>query len=306
MKLYPKEKVRLDKFLKANLSGFSMSAVKNLISKAEIKVNGKTTTKKGILLKAGDVVECPYALEQLSSLPSPQSELPCKLIAATNAYIVIEKPAGLHTVCKSPLDKDTVVNWIAAHHAECLSASPSRLDGGCIQRLDKFTSGLILAAKNKKAHSKLRNYLKNGKIKKKYLALVTGYLKGNGEITLPLTPYGKGRKIMTKAEENDPESHPAKTLWKAVKNIGDTATLVELDLITGVRHQLRAHMSIIGHPIVGDTTYGWSVSKSLPPLSRYFLHCFELKVPSLNGDKTTVTYKTPLPQELEEYLKKLM
>ncbi len=233
-----------------------------------------------------------------------------QIVYEDSNIIVINKPAGLITHQKNINDKQpSVVDWVIRNYPELKNigepfiASGAEVSrAGIVHRLDKDTSGLLLIAKNNKAFFYLKNLFQTRKIKKYYIALVHGQLKNRGSIiSSPLGRIGlkrttkiTGRKLIDKKE--------AETEYKTVKNYRDYA-LLELSPKTGRTHQLRVHLNSIGHPIAGDTIYGFKKLSPLPGLERLFLHAYGLRF--VTPDGKAVNIEADIPNDLQNVLNTL-
>jgi len=232
-------------------------------------------------------------------------------------FLVINKPSGLITHQKNLDDKQpSVVDWIVKNYPELKDVGePFIASGhlvpraGIVHRLDKDTSGLLLITKNNEAFFYFKNLFQTRKMKKSYIALVLGKPReAKGTISSPLGRIGLkrttkiiGKKIIDKKE--------AETEYKIVKNFKNF-TLLELKPLTGRTHQLRVHLNSIGHPIAGDTIYGFKKQPSLPELNRLFPHAYRLEfvLPSeTSANESLPTGKAlnleiDLPKDLQKVL----
>lgn len=281
--------VRLDKYLLSKLPDYSRSHIQIMIKQGLITVNG-SVVKSGYALKFNDLIgldipdTSPVALE-------PQS-IPLNIIYSDDDIIVLDKPAGL-VVHPAPGHPDhTLVNALLALFP-VLAAQDSSKRPGIVHRLDKDTSGLMIVACNSKARDNLMAQLKERSVTKKYYALVENRIsQKNAAIEAPVGRDPSHRKKMALVSKGK----YARTSYKVVGYYGQD-TLVEAKLETGRTHQIRLHFAAIGHPVVGDATYG--IPSSL--LKRQFLHSFYLR---FNHPRTGVVmeFTIPLPQELRNYL----
>lgn len=288
---------RLDKFLVQCMPDFSRSRIQGLIKDGQVGVDGQTVTKTGFQLETGMQV----SVHVPAVLPSElvPEDIPLDILFENEDLVVINKPAGM------------VVHPGAGHYSgtlvhAALAAIPD-LEGiggeerpGIVHRLDKDTSGLILLAKNERAHRWLQDQFRLRKVQKVYLALVDGK---------PPTPVGRieaeiardpsHRKQM--AVVSDGRGRTAVTEYKTLEQF-EHHTLVEAHPLTGRTHQIRLHMVFLGCPIVGDTIYG----KKAPTVEihRHFLHAARISI-IFPGEKEMRTFEAPLPQELEEVLDQL-
>lgn len=224
--------------------------------------------------------------------------------------VIIDKPSGLITHQKNIDDKQpSVVSWVIEKYPELKDiGGPFVASGaevpraGIVHRLDKDTSGLLLIAKTNESFFYFKDLFQTRKIKKHYLALVHGKPKEpKGIISSPLGRIGMKRttKIVGKKLIDQKE---AETEYQTVKNFKNY-TLLELSPKTGRTHQLRVHLNSIGHPIVGDTIYGFKKLASPPELNRLFLHAYRLKFTAPDGK--AMTLEAELPEELQKVINML-
>lgn len=240
---------RLDVFLVQNDQYLSRSRIKRAIENGEVLVNG-LTPKPSQRLKEGDLIRLNLQPAK-EALALPQ-EIPLNIIYEDAAIIVVNKEAGM-VVHPAPGNYDhTLVNALLFHCRD-LSGIGGVLRPGIVHRLDKGTSGLIVAAKSDAAHHSLAAQFKNHEVEKTYLALVWGDIKGDrGEIILPVGRHPGDRKKMSTKSKRGRE---AITYWKVRERYG-LATMLEVKIKTGRTHQIRVHLSDRGYPVVGDAVYG--------------------------------------------------
>ncbi|RTE03941.1 RluA family pseudouridine synthase [Paenibacillus whitsoniae] len=243
---------RIDKFItEAVEEDVSRTLVQMWVKDGHAKVNGKNV-KANYKLSLGDVIGL--------IVPEPQGvelvaePIPIEVVYEDSDVIVINKQRGLVVHPAPGHYSGTLVNALM-HHCKDLSGINGELRPGIVHRIDKDTSGLIMAAKNDKAHASLAEQLKAHTVNRKYIALVHGNLQhDNGTIDAPIGRDSHDRKMYTVTDKN---SKHAVTHFVVLERFGDF-TLVELKLETGRTHQIRVHMKFIGHPLVGDPMYGKS------------------------------------------------
>ena len=242
---------RLDKFLVEHLSDqCSRSFLQKLVSGGDILLGGKPA-KSSHKLVPGEAVAVTIPEAELSELQAQQ--IPLDVVYEDEHLLVINKSAGMvvHPACGHY--GGTLVNALLAHCKD-LSGISGELKPGIVHRIDKGTSGLLVVAKTDDAHRKLAKQFKNKTIKRVYVALVKGVVQlDNGIVELPIGRSHYDRKKM--AVKFDESSKEALTRYAVLKRFKDF-TLLELVLGTGRTHQIRVHMSHIGHPLVGDDAYG--------------------------------------------------
>lgn len=243
---------RIDKFITEALEeDVSRTLVQQWVKDGHVKVNGKAI-KPNYKLSVQDVI----ALQ----IPDPQGvelaaeNIPLNVIYEDADVIVINKQRGLVVHPAPGHYSGTLVNALM-YHCQDLSGINGELRPGIVHRIDKDTSGLIMSAKNDKAHASLAEQLKAHTVNRKYIALVHGHIgHDQGTIDAPIGRDSHDRKMYTVTDKN---SKQAVTHFVVIERFGDF-TLVELKLETGRTHQIRVHMKFIGHPLVGDPMYGKS------------------------------------------------
>ncbi len=240
---------RLDVFLPQIDSSLSRSQVKRAIEEGDILVNN-LVPKPSRRLKEGDIVKLTQRpAAEAKALPQ---DIPLDIVYEDEAIIVINKEAGM-VVHPAPGNYEkTLVNALLFHCRD-LSGIGGILRPGIVHRLDKGTSGLIVAAKSDAAHRFLAAQFKNHEVDKLYIALVWGEMKGDqGDIELPVGRHpGDRKKMSTKSRRG----RDAITRWKVRERYG-VATLLDVEIKTGRTHQIRVHLSDMGYPVVGDAVYG--------------------------------------------------
>jgi 23S rRNA pseudouridine1911/1915/1917 synthase len=307
---------RLDKVLVERLSELSRSQIQKLIEQEAVTVNGKITSIHHFL-KTGDRVVVATATKKPAVVtpakkPSKKSLTPT-IIADTDEYVVIDKPIGLLVHPTSKNETDTLVAWLLKHYPKIKKVGDDPTRPGIVHRLDRDVSGAMVIAKTPKAFTNLKNQFQERAVKKIYVALVYGNVPEPGEITIPIGrstegkfvahPTSKGERLLATDRFAKTEYTPIE--WKK------QYTLLQVEILTGRTHQIRAHLAAINHPIVGDTMYTprspmlhvrQRKVKVLHP-GRIFLHATTLAFTDLAGVRQTFT--TPTPEELEAFLEKI-
>jgi 23S rRNA pseudouridine1911/1915/1917 synthase len=290
-----KENKRLDSYIAEEKSELSRTTIKRLLENAQILVNG-TKQKASYKPETGDLIQ--INMPELCKTELVAQDIPVPVIYEDKDIIVVNKPKGMvvHPANGNP-DK-TLVNAILAMCKDSLSGIGGEIRPGIVHRLDKDTSGLLIVAKNDLAHINMSKQIQDRQVIKKYIALVRGIVpEDEATIDMPIARSKKDRKKMAV----DKDGKNAVTHFKVLKRY-DKYTLLELKIDTGRTHQIRVHMSYIGHPVVGDTTY--SNGKNEFGIEGQMLHAkyLEFKHP-ITGE--TLKLEAPLPQYFENVLKKL-
>ena len=250
------EEKRLDTYLAQYLQDFSRSKISNEIRKGSVLVNSKET-KPSYTIKSGDVVEINI---QENILKIEPENISLEIVYEDENMAVINKPSGMLTHPTTIETTGTLVNALMYKYGENLSDINGEFRRGILHRLDRNTSGLLMIAKNNKTHEYLVEKMKNREISKKYLAVVKGVIDED-EFTIN-KPIGRNPNHPEKMgilgiNEGGKESISEVKVLKRFKE----ATLIEVHLITGRTHQIRVHLSSIGHPVFNDTLYGFGKMK---------------------------------------------
>ena len=286
---------RLDSFLAARLPGLTRSAAARLIETGQVLVDGKPA-RKSAKLAGGETVEV--------TLPDPEpadalpQDIPLDVVYEDDDVIVVNKPSGL-VVHPAPGHPDgTLVNALLHHCGGSLSGVGGELRPGIVHRIDRDTSGLIIAAKNDAAHQALAAQLADHTLARTYEAVVVGALREDGgTVDAPIGRCPSDRKKMAVV----PNGKRAVTHWEVLERFPGL-THVRCRLETGRTHQIRVHMAHLGHPIYGDTVYGGK--KPVPGLTGQCLHAVGLRfVHPRTGE--TVELSCPLSGEFQALLEKL-
>ncbi|MDI3312567.1 MAG: RluA family pseudouridine synthase [Thermoanaerobacterium sp.] len=282
---------RIDSFLASEVD-YTRSYLKKLILDGLVKVNDKSV-KPNYKIKEGDVID--VTIPEAEEIDLKPENIPLDIIYEDDDIIVVNKPQGM-VVHPAPGNlSGTLVNALL-YHCTNLSGINGELRPGIVHRLDKDTSGVMVVAKNDKAHLELSNQIKNRTILKKYLAIVEGVIKcDEGSIEAPIGRDHIERKKMAVVKDG----RYALTLYRVLERYKNNS-LVEAVIKTGRTHQIRVHMSYIGHPIVGDEVYGYK--KQRFNLSGQALHSKLLGLvhPS---KKTYMEFEAPVPEYFEKLIR---
>ena len=286
--------VRLDAFLSAD-GALTRSQAARLIAEGRVRVNGKPAAKSA-RLSGGETVT--VDVPQLRETALPPQDIPLDVVYEDDDVIVVNKPTGL-VVHPAPGHPDgTLVNALLDHCGDSLSGIGGEKRPGIVHRIDRDTSGLIIAAKTDAAHLALSAQLKDHSLSRTYECLVTGNMKqDSGTVDAPIGRSSADRKKMAVV----PTGRRAVTHWEVVARYPGV-THLRCRLETGRTHQIRVHMAHIGHPILGDTVYG--AKKPVPGLTGQCLHATGLRfVHPRTGEP--VELHCPLPPEFTAMLQKL-
>ncbi|MGI6567075.1 MAG: RluA family pseudouridine synthase [Firmicutes bacterium] len=286
--------IRLDRYLTEKIEGRSRSFLRRLIDQGSVLVNGRQV-KAGYSITAGDavLVQIP-APEPLEVAPEP---IPLDILYEDRDIIVINKPPGMVVHPAAGNYQGTLVNALLAHCRD-LSGIGGKLRPGIVHRLDKDTSGVLVAVKNDYAHKSLAAQLKLRTVQRWYLALAKGnFSEDQGVIDAPIGRHPVKRKQMAVVGKG----RPART-WYWVRERFEQSALVECRLETGRTHQIRVHLAHIHHPLVGDQVYGGKQNHL--GMTRQALHAYHL---GFDHPRTgePLTFSAPLPHDMAEVVEKL-
>lgn len=288
---------RLDKFLVESLPEFSRSRIQGLIAAGHVDVNGRAARKAGQLLEAGTALEVRIPPPAQTEIIAEQ--IPLNVVFENDDLLVVNKPAGMVVHPAVGHSSGTLVNAVLGYDAE-IEGIGGEERPGVVHRLDKDTSGLILLAKNERAHRWLQDQFRLRKVGKTYLALVDGKpptLSGRVETYIGRDPKNRKRMANVSASKGREAISEYKTLESFKRH-----TLLEFHPFTGRTHQIRLHCAFLKCPIAGDEVYGRKSSTIL--LSRHFLHAAELRI-ILPGETSERMFEAALPDDLRETLGQL-
>ncbi len=283
---------RIDVFVGEALT-LSRAKLKTLFEDGLVKLNGRRA-KKGVMVARGDTLEVDVPETPVSENAAADTSFELRTLYVDDQLVFVDKPAGMPSQPLKPGEVGTVANALICRFPEMAGIGDDPREAGLCHRLDVETSGVLLAARNRATWEAMRAAFSDERaVTKKYLALVKGPLADDGVIELPLEHAGDH------VVPNIEKGRPAITEFSVRARQGSYA-LVDVKLITGVLHQVRAHLASVGAPIVGDTLYGGADE---PELKRFFLHAVSLAVvnPVTN---LLVRAESPLPPELSRVLDK--
>lgn len=288
------EGIRLDLFVPKEVPEVSRSQVAQLIKEGKVKVNNKKA-KPSYRLKEGEtiIVEIPPP----PTLELEPQDLPFSIVYEDSDLAIVDKPRGMVVHPAQGNWDQTLVNALL-YRIQGLSSINGEMRPGIVHRLDKDTSGLLIVAKNDRAHRHLAEQIKRHQVVRKYMALVHGRIKENqGQVAAPIGRNPRDRKKMAVIAGG----REAVTNYRVIRRFHDF-TLVECSLETGRTHQIRVHMAYLGHPVAGDALYG--PRRKALDLKGQALHAclLSFKHPAT---EQIVTFTSPLPAYFEEVLAKL-
>ena len=295
---------RLDKFLCEKFPAASRGALQRLIEEGHVRVNGQTV-KPTHHPHAGEQIEVHWP-EARPAEARPE-KIPLDILFEDKSLLVVNKPAGLVVHPAAGHEEHTLVNALLHHCKGSLSGIGGVARPGIVHRLDKETSGCLVVAKNDETHIALAEQFSNREVKKIYHALVCGEpARDSGEIRAAIARHPTHRKRM--AVRDDSDGRAAHTSYRILERLY-AATLMEAQIHTGRTHQIRVHFQFIGHPLVGDDTYGAKQNARVKELTNYAAPRVMLHAKNLSfihpRTKKPVNFEAPLPADFKQALKLL-
>lgn len=286
---------RLDRFL-SEVADLSRTRAQSLIEEGYVFVNGEKKNKN-FKLSSGDTVD--FTLPEEEEINAVAENIPLDIFFEDDDIIVVNKPQGM-VVHPAPGNyTGTLVNALLYHCKDSLSGIGGKLRPGIVHRIDKDTSGLIIVAKNDRAHTALAEMFHNHSFTRKYDAIVYGNLTNDsGKIDLAIGRSRKDRKKMAHFPPDTPNTKNALTHYRVLERFGDY-THVELELETGRTHQIRVHMLSLSHPVLADPVY--AAGRKTLGLEGQCLHAkyISFQHPTKNE---TLTFEAPLPHHFQHVL----
>ncbi|MBQ8341744.1 MAG: RluA family pseudouridine synthase [Clostridia bacterium] len=290
---------RLDKFLSEHLD-LTRSAVERLLEEGAVTLTGGAAAKN-YRLRGGEAI-CVEIADPVPDEAQPEN-IPLDVVYEDDDIIVINKPAGMvvHPAAGNPCG--TLVNALLYHCGNSLSGVGGVVRPGIVHRIDKDTSGLLVVAKHDAAHNALSEQLKTHTVSRIYMAIVLGNFKEDeGTVNKPIARHPVDRKRMAIAKKG--EGREAITHYRVLERFG-AFTLVECRLETGRTHQIRVHLSSLGHPLLGDPVYGGDGTQFQSRHKAYFTgQCLHARALSLIHPTTgeQMTFAAPLPPDFDTVL----
>jgi 23S rRNA pseudouridine1911/1915/1917 synthase len=293
---------RLDKAIVALVTGASRARVKRAIESGEVRVNGRVLAKGGVV-QAGDVIaldDVAVRGAEAACIPEPDAPLVVRFESA--AVIVVDKPAGQATAPLRDGETGTLASALVGRYPELQGVGYSPREPGIVHRLDTDTSGLVVVARTAAAFETLRDALQGERIAKEYLLVCRADgLPDEGTIEHPITNHPKDKKrVYVCIHPRDVMRYaprPALTRFTVVERAGDLA-LVRATAARAIRHQIRAHLASIEHPLIGDALYGEASTR----IERHALHASRVAFTAGKGDPIAFDVASPMPPDMAALL----
>jgi 23S rRNA pseudouridine1911/1915/1917 synthase len=289
---------RLDRYVVVALADTSRSQIQTLIAEGAIQVNGRPS-KPGYALRVGDEIQVNQAAPSARTDQVKARPLPLDIVYEDADLLVINKAPGMVVHPAPGHREDTLVNALLAYYPQ-LQAHEADQRPGIVHRLDRDTSGLMIVAKNARAQAALVEQMQRHEVVKRYLALVEGNISlDQGSIDAPIGRDRRHRQQMA-ITATGIGSREARTHFRVQERFA-RHTLLLVQLETGRTHQIRVHLKAIGHPVVGDPTYGSGSVIKGSDLQRQFLHSYQLQFTHpFSGE--ALQFEVPLPADLQSVL----
>jgi 23S rRNA pseudouridine1911/1915/1917 synthase len=285
---------RFDHFLRRHLPMLSRAARHELIERGGVRVNGRVAPK-GSPLRAGDRVECVVPVDT-SGRPAASANFSLRVLYEDRWLVAVDKPAGVPSHALRAAESNTIASALLARYPEMADVGHRALEPGLLHRLDTDTSGILLAARDSESFDRLREAHVRGEIDKRYLALCAG--APSSQLASGFLRADRRRvRVEPQAFEG---AKPVQTAIALLETLGRFA-LIEVRVGFAARHQVRAHLAALGHPLVGDALYG---GENLPGLSRHFLHAGRVEL-SHPWQAQRLQLTAELPAELSALLTRL-
>jgi 23S rRNA pseudouridine1911/1915/1917 synthase len=291
------KEIRLDKFLVRELEGYSRSYIQKIINAGGVSIEGFPVYKKSERVSPGTEIE--VIIPEAEDTQLQGEDIPLDIIFENDDLIAVNKPAGMVVHPALGHTTGTLVQAVLGYAPEIEGVGGVKRPG-LVHRLDQDTSGVIILAKNDRAHQFLQNQFRERQVDKEYLTLVDGRPPTpNGRVEVAIGRDPKYRQRMAPALERDGKEAISEyfTLEEFPKH-----TYLRVKILTGRTHQIRVHLNFLGCPVVGDTVYGRK--KPSIQVDRQFLHAFRLSI-ILPGEEDKHLFEAPLAGELEEILNQL-
>jgi 23S rRNA pseudouridine1911/1915/1917 synthase len=286
---------RADKVLATAFPGHSRAAFQRALAAGLVKADGRVIGQADEV-RAGQVLE--FSFPETRSAGLKPVDIPLDVIFEDQHLIVLNKPAGMVVHPGTGTGEDTLVHALLAHCEGQLSGVGGVERPGIVHRLDKETTGLLVVAKHDAAHRSLADQFASRSLQKEYVTLVSGVPgEPRGTINRAISRHPVHRHRMTVGEGG----RPSRTDWEVLESFAGHAAFLRCRIHTGRTHQIRVHLKSIGHPVMGDTTYGWKQNPLLPVPPRVMLHA-ELLVFAHPVSARVLDLRAPLPEDFRQLL----
>lgn len=298
IELYPLDEdngTRIDAYLRSHTE-FSRSRLSAMILEGAISINDAVVEKPSFRVEKGQVIS--LRIPEVRPVSIVPQDIPLDILYQDSDIVVVNKPCGMVVHPAAGNEDHTLVNALL-YHVHDLSGIGGEMRPGIVHRLDKDTSGLILIAKNDRAHTALSEQFKERSMEKHYHAVAYGnFSEDSGLIDAPIARHPVDRKKMAIVSNGK----PSQTEWSVISRL-KSATYLDVHLLTGRTHQIRVHMHSIGHPLLGDRIYAPNIKTSVH-IPRLMLHAHTLSFTHpISGERMTLT--APLPEKFLSTIEKL-
>lgn len=291
--------LRLDQYIAGRCMDLSRSYIQKLIKESRVTINKNIQTKTKTAVQESDIVN--VSLPDPKELEIKPQDIPLDILYEDNDVLVVNKPKGMVVHPAPGHYEDTLVNAVLYHCRDNLSGINGVLRPGIVHRIDKDTTGALIVCKNDKAHQKIANQLRAHTITRSYRAIVyNNFSEDEGMINAPIGRHPTNRKKRMVTEKNSKE---AITHYKVLDHLNHKFNYIECRLETGRTHQIRVHMSHIGHPLLGDEVYG-PVNSKFKNLQGQTLHAATIGFIHPTTEEY-MEFSAPLPDYFEKLLKTL-
>ena len=286
---------RADKVLAAAFAEHSRAAFQRALEAGLVKADGKVIGQADDV-RPGQVIE--FSFPEVKPAELKPVDIPLEVIFEDKHLVVLNKPAGMVVHPGVGTGEDTMVHALLAHCAGELSGVGGVERPGIVHRLDKETTGLLVVAKNDAAHRALADQFASRSLQKEYVTLVSGVPKeASGTINRAISRHPVHRHRMTVGEGG----RPSRTDYEVLESFAGKAAYLRCRIHTGRTHQIRVHLKSLGHPVLGDETYGWKQDAALPVPPRVMLHAEHLVFSHPVGAKV-LDLRAPLPKDFKQVL----
>lgn len=295
---------RVDAWLAARFPEVPRAAIRRALAEGCLTLRGHPCAKGDRV--APDAVYALLREPTAPAAPAPNPDLPIDILWEDDALLALCKPAGMDCQPNDPAERDTLANALLARHPEVAGVGDGPLTCGILHRIDRDTSGLVLAARTQSAYAALRAQFAARAVAKRYVALAAGELRAPGRLEhlLAHNPRAPGRMVDASKWHDAKRPMRAVTEYRPLRSVclgGRPCTLLEVSIRTGVTHQIRAQLAFAGHPLVGDRRYGGPLPPGFP---RHFLHALSVAcVHPVTG--APLFLEAPLTPDLRAFLRAL-